>query len=74
MLETAEIQQAFAERKVIYHIIDWTNYDPAVAEFLAEFQRSGIPFYLVYPGNSQPPVILPQILTKEIVLNSIGAQ
>ena len=74
VLETAEIQQAFAERKVIYHIIDWTNYDPAVAEFLAEFQRSGIPFYLVYPGNSQPPVILPQILTKEIVLNSIGAQ
>jgi thiol:disulfide interchange protein DsbD len=74
VLETAEIQQAFAERNVIYHIIDWTNYDPAVAEFLAEFQRSGIPFYLVYPGNGQPPVILPQILTKEIVLNSIGAQ
>lgn len=74
VLETAEIQQAFAERNVIYHIIDWTNYDPAVAEFLAEFQRSGIPFYLVYPGNSQPPAILPQILTKEIVLNSIGAQ
>lgn len=74
VLETTEIQQAFAERGVIYHIIDWTNYDPAVADFLAEFQRSGIPFYLVYPGNSQPPSILPQILTKEIVLNSIGAQ
>lgn len=74
VLETAEIQQAFAERDVVYHIIDWTNYDPAVADFLAEFQRSGIPFYLVYPGNNLAPVILPQILTKEIVLQAIGAQ
>ena len=73
VLETPKIQQAFAQRNVIYHIVDWTNYDPAVADFLAEFRRSGIPFYLVYPGNSQPPVILPQILTKDIVLNSIGA-
>lgn len=74
VLETAEIQQAFVEHNVVYHIIDWTHYDPAVADFLAEFQRSGIPFYLVYPGNSGPPVILPQILTKEIVLDSIRAR
>ena len=74
VLETTDIQQAFAELDVIYHVIDWTNYDPEVADFLADFQRNGIPFYLVYPGNSQPPLILPQILTKEIVLNSIGAR
>jgi thiol:disulfide interchange protein DsbD len=74
VLETTEIQQIFAERNVIYHVIDWTNYDPAVADFLAEFQRSGIPFYLVYPGNNEPPITLPQILTKDIVLRAIGAR
>lgn len=71
VLETASIQQAFQQQGVIYYVIDWTNYDPAVAEFLEEFQRNGIPFYLVYPGNNRPPKVLPQILTKQIVLDAL---
>lgn len=71
VLETASIQQAFQQQGVVYYVIDWTNYDPAIAEFLEEFQRNGIPFYLVYPGNNQPPKVLPQILTKQIVLDAL---
>jgi thiol:disulfide interchange protein DsbD len=73
VLETDSIQQAFQQQGVIYYVIDWTNYDPAVANFLEEFQRNGIPFYLVYPGNNQPPQVLPQILTKQIVLDALKA-
>jgi len=73
VLETDGIQQAFQQQGVIYYVIDWTNYDPAVAKFLEEFQRNGIPFYLVYPGNNRPPQVLPQILTKQIVLDAIKA-
>lgn len=73
VLETNGIQQAFQQQGVIYYVIDWTNYDPAVAKFLEEFQRNGIPFYLVYPGNNRPPQVLPQILTKQIVLDAIKA-
>jgi len=73
VLETDSIQQAFQQQSVTYYVIDWTNYDPAVAKFLEEFQRNGIPFYLVYPGNNRPPQVLPQILTKQIVLDAIKA-
>ena len=73
VLETDSIQQAFQQQGVIYYVIDWTNYDPAVAKFLEEFQRNGIPFYLVYPGNNRPPQVLPQILTKQIVLDALKA-
>ena len=73
VLETDSIQQAFQQQSVTYYVIDWTNYDPAVAKFLEEFQRNGIPFYLVYPGNNRPPQVLPQILTKQIVLDALKA-
>jgi len=73
VLETDSIQQAFQQQGVTYYVIDWTNYDPAVAKFLEEFQRNGIPFYLVYPGNNRPPQVLPQILTKQIVLDALKA-
>jgi len=73
VLETDSIEQAFQQQSVTYYVIDWTNYDPAVAKFLEEFQRNGIPFYLVYPGNNRPPQVLPQILTKQIVLDALKA-
>jgi thiol:disulfide interchange protein len=71
VLETQSIQSAFAARNVQYVVVDWTNYDPAIAEFLAEFNRNGIPFYLLYPGDDRAPTILPQILTHDIVLSAL---
>lgn len=71
VLETQTIQSAFAARNVQYVVVDWTNYDPAIAGFLAEFNRNGIPFYLLYPGDDRAPTILPQILTHDIVLSAL---
>jgi thiol:disulfide interchange protein DsbD len=52
---------------------DWTNQDNDITAKLAEFGRSGVPLYLYFPrGVDHEPVVLPQILTTEIVLSAIA--
>lgn len=69
VLNTDEIQQAFARNNTHYLVADWTRYDPAITALLADFQRNGIPLYVYYPSDlNAAPAILPQILTKAVVL------
>lgn len=51
---------------------DWTNEDPNITAVLTEYKRSGVPLYLVFPADlSKPAEVLPQILTKELVLEAL---
>ncbi|MDX5445829.1 MAG: thioredoxin family protein [Zoogloeaceae bacterium] len=71
-LERAEVAAAFAERDVVYLKGDWTNQDAAISEVLARFGRSGVPLYLYYPPQPDAePIVLPQILTPDIVLSAL---
>ena len=68
VLHTEAMQQRFEDRGVEYLVADWTRYDPAITDLLAQFQRNGIPLYVLYPADpARPPQILPQILTADIV-------
>jgi thiol:disulfide interchange protein len=72
VLNTDDIQQAFAEHSTAYLVADWTNQDPEIAALLTKHGRTGIPLYLLYAADpAKPPMILPQILTKNIVLNAL---
>jgi thiol:disulfide interchange protein len=51
---------------------DWTRKDPAITAALAEFGRNGVPLYVLYPPRGEP-VILPELLTPTLVLESIAA-
>jgi thiol:disulfide interchange protein len=64
---------AFETANVAYLKGDWTHRDPAITRMLATFGRNGVPLYVFYPaGAASEPVVLPQILTPEIVLREIG--
>ena len=72
VLFTDEMTRAFAEAGVTYMVADWTNYDPAIGEFVREHGRNGIPLYVMYPGDLQSePVMLPQLLTRHIVSDAL---
>ena len=48
---------------------DWTTSDPDVTRALQQFGRDGVPLYVLYSGREDdPPRILPQLLTTEIVI------
>lgn len=72
-LHTRDIQQAFADAGIVYMVGDWTNYDEEITALLTHYQRSGIPLYLLFPAQANAsPQILPQLLTKRIVLDAIN--
>ncbi|WP_242467576.1 protein-disulfide reductase DsbD family protein [Thiocapsa imhoffii] len=65
-LSSPALAQRFAASGVLYLKGDWTNRDPAITSYLAEYGRNGVPLYVYYPPNGSPEV-LPQILTEEMV-------
>ena len=72
VLFTPEIKNAFSAADIPYMIADWTDYDTDIGEFVKSHGRSGIPLYVMYPrGIDRDPIILPQLLTRDIVLSAI---
>ena len=52
---------------------DWTNSDPAITAALKSFGRVGVPLAVFYPaGKGSSPVVLPELLTEKIVLETLG--
>lgn len=71
-LSSDAVAQRFAAQNILYLKGDWTNRDPAISDYLAGFGRTGVPIYVLYPGNGEPRV-LPQILTPAIIDSAIAS-
>ena len=70
VLETREVRDAFAAKNIVLMRGDWTRRDPEITAALSEFGRSGVPVYALYlPGK--PPVLLPEILRTQIILDAL---
>ena len=51
------------------HLIkgDWTNYDPEITQLLEQYDRGGVPLYLVFPAQADAQaLVLPQILSQSL--------
>lgn len=71
VLAKDDVRRAFADHDVTYLIADWTNKDAEIAATLERFGRVGIPLYLFYPAGGQAPVVLPQLLSVDLVLATV---
>jgi thiol:disulfide interchange protein DsbD len=72
-LGTDAVKKAFAEKNVALFRADWTHADPAISKTLQQFNRDGVPLYLVYsPKNRDAPQVLPEVLTPGIVLDALN--
>lgn len=69
-LNTTATQAALARYGVTVLRGDWTQRNPAITEFLDAHGRDGVPFYLFVPAQGDA-VVLPQILTSGLVINTI---
>jgi thiol:disulfide interchange protein/DsbC/DsbD-like thiol-disulfide interchange protein len=73
-LSQSSIVDMFKRSGITYLKGDWTNRDPEITRILTEFGRSGVPLYVFYPAgaaNTTKPIVLPQILTPEIVTRAV---
>jgi thiol:disulfide interchange protein len=66
------VRDRFRAKNVATLKADWTNADPRITAELARWNRSAVPFNLIYlPGEAEPKV-LPEILTPSIVLAALS--
>jgi len=73
VLDTGAVRRAFAEHDVATLRADWTRRDRAISEALAGYGRSGVPVYVLYLPGQPAPVLLPELLTRDIVLSALAA-
>ena len=79
VLHAKDVQQQLSANHVTLLRADWTKYDPEITKELASLNRSGVPTYVLYPASeAAAPDVLPEVLTKDLVLEAIkkdtGAQ
>ncbi|CAL76991.1 putative suppressor for copper-sensitivity B; putative protein-disulfide reductase [Bradyrhizobium sp. ORS 278] len=50
---------------------DWTSHDDTIAAYLQSFGRYGLPFNVVFGPGAPAGIVLPELLTPQIVLDAI---
>lgn len=69
-IERRRVATYFKRHDVLYLKGDWSRSDPLITRELARYERSGVPLYLVFRAGQTTPVLLPQVLTPEIILSA----
>ncbi|KQX97060.1 cytochrome C biogenesis protein [Massilia sp. Root133] len=70
-LSTTVVQEALARTDTIYMVADSTTYNPEIDQAINQFGRGGLPVYVVYPADGGAPVLLPQLLSPDIVVSAL---
>ncbi len=70
--ENAEVIRAFLKNDVALLRADWTQHDPAITRALAKFDRSAIPFNVLYAPGQDEPVIFPELFGSGTVLEKLA--
>jgi thiol:disulfide interchange protein DsbD len=72
VLADPEVIGRFASLGIVAVKADWTNRNPEITRLLAQFGRSGVPLYVIFPAASPDrPIVLPEVITKGIVLEAL---
>jgi thiol:disulfide interchange protein DsbD len=71
-LDVDSTRKLFSDKHVALFRGDWTHSDPQISETLRQFNRNGVPLYLVYsPRNPATPQVLPEVLTPGVVQDAL---
>jgi thiol:disulfide interchange protein len=70
-LRNAKVLEAFKNSQIVTLKADWTRRDPVISKTLESFGRTGVPLYVVYPRQGEP-LILPELLTPQILLDALA--
>jgi len=71
VLQDAQVERRFDQLGVVRLRADWTSRDPAISSALAHMDRSGVPVYALYLPPQREPTLLPEVLTRRLVLDAL---
>ncbi|MBA4137228.1 MAG: hypothetical protein C0518_07920 [Opitutus sp.] len=72
VFSSQDVLTEFGKKNVVLFKADWTNKDPQITQALAKWNRSAVPFNLIYAPGKPEPIILPELLTGGIVLEKLA--
>ena len=73
VLDRGEVARILAREDVVAMQADWTNPDESIAAYLARNNRFGIPFNIIYGPVAPNGLILPELLTRNVVMQTFDA-
>jgi thiol:disulfide interchange protein DsbD len=73
-LHTEATMKIFKEKGVTRMIADWTKRNDSITDYLSSFGFKGVPLYVFYPADGKKPLVMPQILTETLVINTIKGE
>lgn len=71
VLDQGEVAAWLGRPEVAPRRADWTRPNDAIAAYLASFGRYGIPFNAVYGPGAPQGIVLPEVLTPDVVLAAL---
>jgi len=72
IFSSKNVVQALKDKGFVLLKGDWTRKDPAITKALESYNRSGVPTNILYPPHpNSDPIVLPELLTPEKLLNSL---
>lgn len=73
VFHSAAVLAELKKKDVVLLRGDWTNRDPKITAELARWNRSAVPFNLIYAPGKTEPVVLPELLTPGTVLEAFAS-
>lgn len=68
VLSSNEVKRLLDQAGVVKMKADWTKNDSVITQELSKFGRNSVPLYVLYgPNDKQEPLILPQVLTPNVI-------
>ncbi len=71
VLFTKDVKEAFAAKNVQLLRGDNTRENPLILEWLKKFNRAGVPLYIFYLPGEDEPVVLPEVITKDMIYKQL---
>lgn len=67
VLDTNAFRDLLKRTGAVYMKGDWTDVNPAISAFLAQYHSPGVPLYVVFPKDGGPGKQLSTVLTRSMV-------
>jgi len=72
VLDDPNVMTAFETYGVARLKADWTNRNDEIAELISRHDAAGVPLYLLFPANGGDAQVLPSMLTKDGLIQSLA--
>jgi len=71
VFQNNKVARTFQELGVTALKADWTNHSETISQALAGYGKNSIPLYVLYGNQQAAPVILPELVTPDLVVNAL---